>query len=247
MKSKNWFEQGGENYAKYRPEYPTELSDYLASISLDTSLAVDVGCGNGQLTNLLASHFTNVVGIDPSQEQLAHAKPNNNVKYICASAEKIPLDNGCAGLITAAQAAHWFNLPVFYKEAQRIAKTNATLALVSYGVLKLHEDIDVRFQRFYTHEIGPYWPAERKLVDSGYSTIDFPFEEITAPPMQICLSWTLEEFLGYISTWSAVRKAQEVGRDNILHKFAEDISNLWSNPNTKYPISWPINLRIGRI
>lgn len=59
MKTKNWFEQDGENYTKYRPEYPTELSGYLASISLDTSLTVDVDCSNGQLINLLANEFSN--------------------------------------------------------------------------------------------------------------------------------------------------------------------------------------------
>ena len=88
-------------------------------------------------------------------------------------------------LITAAQAAHWSDLPRFYDEVRRIAEPNAILALISYGVLHLDGALGERFEQFYWQEIGPYWPAERKLVDSGYATIDFPFAEFAGPPIAI--------------------------------------------------------------
>src|SRR5690606_16410266 len=209
---KNWFDQGGQAYARFRPEYPPELAEFLASIAPDTQLAVDVGCGNGQLTGQLAEHFSSVVGLDPSADQLTHAAPQANVTYLCAPAEGMPLPDRSASLVTAAQAAHWFDLPAFYAEVRRVAMPSAVLALTSYGVLQLDAELDARFQQFYWQEIGPYWPAERRLVDSGYATLDFPFEPIASPAMLIRLDWNLNEFLGYIATWSAVRQAQEAGR-----------------------------------
>lgn len=242
---RNWFDQGGGDYARFRPEYPVQLADYLASVAPDALLAVDVGCGNGQLTQLLGARFEQVIGLDPSAEQIDHASSSGGVIYRCAPAEKLPLADHSASLITAAQAAHWFDLPAFYNEVRRVAAPDAVLALISYGVLNLESELNERFQHFYWNEIGPYWPPERKLVDSGYATIDFPFKEFKAPPMQIRVEWRLPEFLGYLQTWSAVRSAKEAGREDILTQFADDITALWTD--ARRPVTWPINMRIGLI
>jgi len=245
--TRNWFDQGGRAYARFRPEYPPQTAAFLASAAPDTRLAVDVGCGNGQLTQLLARHFTEVIGLDPSADQIANAIAQERVSYQCAPAEQLPLADGSSSLITAAQAAHWFDLPAFYKEARRVAAPGGILALISYGVLKLEPLLDECFQQFYRDGIGPYWPAERKLVDSGYATMDLPFEELAAPRQKIRLEWNLVEFLGYLLTWSAVRNAREAGRKDVFLKFAQQISDAWGDENTKRAITWPINMRIGKL
>jgi SAM-dependent methyltransferase len=245
--TRNWFEQGGRAYARFRPEYPQRLASFLAAAAPDHRLAVDVGCGNGQLTQLLAPCFDKVVGLDPSADQIANTIPNERIDYRCAPAERLPLPDASTSLITAAQAAHWFDLPAFYGEVRRIAVPGAVLALISYGVLNLEEALDARFQTFYRDEIGPYWPAERKLVDSGYATLDFPFEELARPALDIRVEWHLFEFLGYVTTWSAVRNAKEAGRDDLLMAFANDIGAAWGDPDRKRPVRWPINMRIGRV
>jgi SAM-dependent methyltransferase len=245
--ARNWFDQGGRAYARFRPEYPRELAAFLASAAPDDSLAVDVGCGNGQLTQLLAPYFNRVVGLDPSADQIANAVPNERIDYRCAPAEQLPVPDASASLVTAAQAAHWFDLPAFYREVRRIAVPGAVVALVSYGVLRLEPPLDERFQTFYRDEIGPYWPPERKLVDTGYATLDFPFEELAPPSLHIRLDWHLSDFIGYVLTWSATRSAREAGKDALLMAFFDDIAALWGDPNAKRPVSWPINMRIGKI
>lgn len=244
---RNWFDAGGQSYARFRPDYPPALAAYLASTAPAHRRAVDVGCGNGQLTRLLADHFDQVIGLDPSADQVAHAMPHARVDYRCAPAEQLALPDGCADLITAAQAAHWFDLPAFYGEVRRVAAPGAVLALVSYGVMELDADLDARFQRFYTDEIGPYWPPERKLVDTGYATIDFPFDEFAPPALEIRVEWPLDAFLGYLQTWSAVRSAHEAGQEGILLAFAADITAAWGDPQRPRSIAWPISMRIGRV
>lgn len=244
---RNWFDQGGLAYAQFRPEYPTQLGAFLASLAPETKIAVDVGCGNGQLARLLSPYFQRIVGLDPSADQIANAIPNDRITYQCAGAERLPIDDGSASLVAAAQAAHWFDLPAFYKQVRRISFPEGILALISYGVLNLESPLNERFQKFYWDEIGPYWPPERKLVDTGYTTIDFPFEELATPPMEIRLEWKLTEFLGYLSTWSSVRKAKEAGREKVLLSFANDISNAWGDKSTRRSIEWPINMRVGKL
>ena len=244
---RNWFDQGGQAYARFRPAYPPELAAFLASLTRDHRLAVDVGCGSGQLTRLLARHYDRVVGIDPSADQIANAPADARIDYRCAPAERMPLAAGSASLVTAAQAAHWFDLPAFYREVRRVARPGALLALVSYGVLRLDPGLDQRFQVFYRDEIGPWWPPQRKLVDTGYATVDFPFPEREAPVLEIRCTWPLTQFLGYLSTWSAVRSAREAGQEQLLHAFRNDMAAAWGDPGLARLVRWPIHMRIGRL
>lgn len=243
----NWFDQGGRAYARFRPEYPPALARFLAELSPSRDMAVDVGCGNGQLTVQLADHFEAVIGLDPSKEQITHAPMREGVRYLCASAGSLPLPDRSASLITAAQAAHWFNLPAFYAEARRVGVDGAVIALISYGVLQLPEPLHERFAHFYNDEIGPYWPPERRLVDAGYRDMDFPFAERSAPELTIERDWEVGDFLGYISTWSAVKRLFAAGGDEVLGVFARDISELWGEPTAKHAVIWPINMRVGTL
>ena len=84
-------------------------------------------------------------------------------------------------------------------------------------------------------------------MDTGYATIDFPFDALSAPALEIRLDWQLSEFLGYLQTWSAVRNAREAGQEAVLLSFAHEISAAWGDGNTRRSIAWPINMRIGRL
>lgn len=244
---RNWFDAGASDYARFRPEYPPELAAALACLTPRLRLAVDVGCGNGQLTRLLSAHYEAVVGLDPSADQLSHAGHDERITYLRAPAEQLPLDTHSADLITAAQAAHWFDLPAFYQEVRRVAVPGGVLALISYGVLELEPSLNDRFQTFYWNEIGPYWPPERKLVDEGYAGIDFPFKPLPAPKMHIEREWQLSEFLGYLQTWSAVRHAKMAGQGDVLVRFADALAAAWGDGAQRRPIRWPLNMRIGRL
>lgn len=242
----NWFEHCGSAYARFRPQYPPELAAFLAGVAPTRRFAVDVGCGTGQLTRLLAAHFDAVLGVDPSADQLANAAGKVRIRWQRASAEALPLTDGSADLITAAQAAHWFDLPAFYREVRRVAAPGAVVALISYGAPRLDAALDSCFQRFYHDGIGPFWPPERTLVDSAYATLAFPFDEFAAPALEIRLDWTLTEFLGYLQTWSAVRRAREAGKGKVLIDFAHEISALWGSAELRRRIVWPLHQRLGR-
>ncbi|XP_049610289.1 putative methyltransferase DDB_G0268948 [Syngnathus scovelli] len=98
------------------------------------NLAVDVGCGNGKGTVLLAPFFKQVVGTDvsPAQLELARAYSTSpNVSYSQSPAEELPFESGQVDLLAAMTAAHWFEWPRFLKEAERVLKPNGCLALLS--------------------------------------------------------------------------------------------------------------------
>ena len=244
---KNPFEKGGSDYARYRPTYPQVLVDALADLCGSTRHALDVGCGNGQFSCLLAARFDRVTATDPSEEQIRNAFADPAVEYRQESAEAIGLADDSVDLIVAAQAAHWFDLDAFYAEAQRVACPGAVIALVSYGVPELDGEASQRFHDFYWKEIFEYWPAARRHVEDGYAAMPFPFPELALPDIAIEREWTLGELFGYITTWSAAKAARKAGAVALIDAFSEDLKRLWGPEETLRTMRWPINGRIGRI
>lgn len=70
---KDNFSTQSDQYAKYRPTYPSELFDFLNSIVINKEYAWDCGTGNGQFAYELATTFENVFATDISQSQIDHA------------------------------------------------------------------------------------------------------------------------------------------------------------------------------
>lgn len=247
MPFKDHFSSRSADYATYRPTYPRSLANDLASLCATTDLALDVGCGTGQLSVLLAETFKSVIATDASARQIENAVPHERVSYRVAPAEKSGLPDQSVDLITAAQAAHWFDLPAFYREAQRVGKPGAVLALITYGVIRSDPEIDPVIRHFYKDVIGPYWPPERRHVEEGYRAFDFPFTELTPPPLEITVQWHAGDLIGYADTWSAVREAEKaLGREPI-ERFARDLKAAWGDPERRRTIHFPLSFRIGKI
>lgn len=244
---KDHFSTVAGGYAAFRPVYPPEVGRYLASLSQEKTLAWESGCGSGQLTLLLAEHFDKVIATDISAEQLAEAPRRTNIQYRQAPAEASSIESGIASLIVTAQAAHWYDLPRYYEEARRVAKPGAIIALVSYGMFSLEGNASQVIWDFYHHDLEPYWPPERKRVDEGYRTLDFPFREIAAPSMQMTADWDLAAVLGYIETWSALRQLEKAGKRELYKRFADNFALAWGNPETKRKLTWPLYFRVGYI
>jgi ubiquinone/menaquinone biosynthesis C-methylase UbiE len=234
-------------YADFRPHYPVALFDYLATLIPRSSVVWDCAAGNGQATFDLAQRFDRVIATDASAEQIASAKPHPKVEFRVAPAEDSGLADQSVRLITVAQALHWFDLTRFYAEVVRVLGPGGVLAVWAYGINQVEGDaINQLVQNFYSNTVGPYWPPERKLVEEGYRTIPFPFAEITAPPFRMEARWTLEQLLGYFSTWSATNRFIKATGRNPLEPLSAALGQHWADPESPRLITWPLSIRIGR-
>jgi len=245
--SQGHFHSGGQGYATYRPTYPIEVVQFLSDTCESRQLAVDVGCGSGQISVQISDYFDKVIATDISENQLKHADERTNISYHCEPAEAISVKSNSANLIVAAQAAHWFDLSKFYKEVHRISKPNAILALISYGIPFLDSAINTKFQQFYWQKTTSFWPAERYHVETGYTELPFPFEILPAPQFSIHRDWSLNDFINYLKTWSAIRNATESNKNKFFDEFCNELKVLWGNPEALRHITWPITIRLGRV
>ncbi|XP_061745520.1 uncharacterized protein LOC133544327 [Nerophis ophidion] len=126
-------------YLQYRvtpTEMITRIMDFMKpKVEQKFNLAVDVGCGCGRGTILLAPFFDQVVGTDISPAQLDVAQANSacpNVTYRQCPGEELPFESNRVDLLVAMTAAHWFDRQRFLKEADRVLKPGGCLALLGY-------------------------------------------------------------------------------------------------------------------
>lgn len=245
---KDHFSTHNAGYAAHRPTYPAALVDFLAEAAPGRALALDAGCGTGQLSTRLAERFAQVVAIDASAAQIAAATPHDRVRYRATPAERSGLPDASADLVTVAQAAHWLDLDSFYDEVRRVARPGAVLALITYGVLHVADaPADRVVRHFYDAVIGPFWPPERRHVEDGYRSLRFPFPALDAPGLSIEVAWRLADLIGYIETWSAVRAAEKAVGRGPVETFQAALAAAWGDPDAVKPVSFPLSLRVGRV
>jgi SAM-dependent methyltransferase len=243
----NPFEQAGADYARHRPDYPPELVAALAAECAGNDHALDVGCGNGQLTVALAEAFARVTGTDASVRQIAAAAPHPRVTYRVESAEQIGEPDASVDLIVAAQAAHWFDLEKFYPEARRVLKPRGVVALVSYGVPELDGPVGRAFHDFYWGSLHRFWPSERGHVEQGYSRLPFPFRETGIEGIEIRRSWGFDDLAGYVGTWSAAKAATAAGAALEWADALHAVGEVWEHRNDRRLVRWKVTARIGRV
>ena len=105
------------HYARGRLAYPQALADLLAAeLGLDGSgRLLDVGCGPGSLTLLLAPLVAEATGIDADPDMVAEADRLaeragvRNVRWQVLRAEDLPAGLGTFRLVTFAQSFHWMD------------------------------------------------------------------------------------------------------------------------------------------
>jgi SAM-dependent methyltransferase len=240
------FSGAAAEYARFRPRYPAALFSYLASLVSKEALAWDCATGSGQAAVALAGHLSRVVATDASAEQIAHAEPHPRVEYRVATAERSGLEAASVELVTVAQALHWFDLPAFYTETARVLRPGGVLAAWCYGQMVLPSAaLQHTLDRFYSETLGPYWPAERRLVEEGYASLDFPFIELPAPSFAMEMQASLDGLLGYLGTWSAtLRYIKATGHDP-LPELGREIAIHWGDPRAQRAVRWPLPLRVG--
>lgn len=120
-----------------------------------------------------------------------------------------------------------------------------TIALVAYHRAVIHPAVDAVIERFYGGDLDGFWPPERMHVEREYADLPFPFARIPAPRLDITVSWTVDQMLGYIRTWSAVRAMEKAHGPAAAERFATELRHVWDRgPRT---VCWPIVILAGRL
>jgi SAM-dependent methyltransferase len=188
-----------DNYIRYRPGYPPEVLATLKSeCGLSSRCAIaDVGSGTGLLSRIFLENGNRVYGVEPNQEMREAGERilKNYPQFIsvAGTAEATTLPGRSLDLVTAAQAAHWFDSRKARREFVRILKpggwvvliwnerkTDSTPFLAAYEALLLTYGTDyheVRHERT-TSEIDRFFAPARFTAKSFEYRQDFEYEAL---------------------------------------------------------------------
>ncbi len=171
-------------YPHGRMPYPPELAAALRDeLSLDgEGRLLDVGCGPGSLTVLLAPLFERAVGVDADAEMLAEATRQaasrgvENADWVHMRAEELPGGLGSFRVATFAQSFHWMDqdrvataVETMLEPGRRVgarARNDASRLGDDAGLPRPappHEGIDELVQRY----LGPVRRAGRGTLPHG--------------------------------------------------------------------------------
>ncbi|KQO02652.1 MULTISPECIES: class I SAM-dependent methyltransferase [Stenotrophomonas] len=127
------------DYVRYRPDYPPALLDWLhGQIGVPAATPVaDIGAGTGISTLMFLDAGHPVVAVEPNaamrqaaERWLAHDHPQ--LSFAAGTAEATTLDDASIGLISVAQAFHWFDTEAVRPEWRRILRPGG-MALVYWN------------------------------------------------------------------------------------------------------------------
>ncbi len=148
----------------------------------------------------LAPRFANAIGLDPSEGMISTAlslggvsSNSKAIRFDISTAEDLgsnlvpPVAAGSVDLITAATAAHWFDMSAFWPRAAQVLKPGGTVALWSSGPIQFDpsmpnsELIQARLDAF-EETLKDYMVEGNRLTRDLYVGIPLPWA--LAPPVR---------------------------------------------------------------
>lgn len=208
-------------YRQYRPEYATTAALWLREFCGPGAipLALDVGCGTGQLSVPLSEFCGHVLAIDIEPEMIRVAKESSsrpNIEYRLGDARKLEeVTEGGIDLLTVGMAAHYFDCDAFYRSARRLVRPGGIIALVGYYCPGFNQSgletiLDDFFERVVVCEKRRI--VMKKLQD-GYGSLFCPFRNVQTRREILNVQLSREEVQGLVATNIPLYKdgAQNVG------------------------------------
>lgn len=125
-----------ENYIRYRSGYPPGVIEILREECglAPSSVVADIACGTGIFTRMLLENGNRVIGVEPNPEMREAAERllagYDQFTSVAGTAEATTLPDASVNIATAAQAAHWFDLPKARREFARILKPRGWAVLI---------------------------------------------------------------------------------------------------------------------
>jgi SAM-dependent methyltransferase len=170
--------------------YPETIIDHHTSTGGHLDTLLDIGCGPGTTALALAPHFTNVIGLDPSEGMINTARASTtlpNLRFDISTAEDLgshlspPIPDSSVDVITASTAAHWFHMPLFWARAARVLKPGGSVAIWTTGAVSTHPDmpnhtaIQAAIDAIEDRELTPFFEPGNLLTRNMYLDLGLPW------------------------------------------------------------------------
>lgn len=210
----NLFAGAAWHYARYRPGYPHAfIDDLVERLRLDgTGHLLDLGCGTGQLTLLLAAHVAEAIGMDPEPEmlgeaaQLARERGVTNVTWQQGSSEQVHADLGHFRLVTMGRSFHWMNREQVLATLDEIIDDDGFVVIANDSCLvrpatrwqQAIEEVQSLCVAEHLDRTPPTGTRQTHEQILAKST----FRQVVRRVYEVERAWTVEQAIGYLYSTS---------------------------------------------
>lgn len=236
-----------KKYKLFRPNYGSEIYDFIKEVIIDNGLAWDCACGTGQASNELSKIFKHVVATDRDANQLSSCKPLKNVKYLQGGELNPFLKEESVDFISVATGIHWLDTAKFYKEADRVLKKGGVLGVWGYTGVNVHPDIDAVFKAIVEEYLMPFYPETIKIALNGYVEVKLPFEAIQTTNYFVEKVCDFNDFKNYILSFTAMQNYKAVTGQCGFYRFEDQLLEAWGGDITiKKTLKWELITKFTR-
>lgn len=160
------YHKGGLIYAEH-------FIRYLCAQKLtDGKVVLDIACGSGYGTKLLAQNAKKVYGVDIDEDTVNYAKKNfsaSNIEYKLGDGENIPLeDNSVDVVITFETIEHIKDYKQFVKEVKRVLKADGIAVVSTPNDIEFAEGNHFHLHEFEFQELTNMLKQDFAHIDSYF-------------------------------------------------------------------------------
>jgi SAM-dependent methyltransferase len=231
---KSWYGSVAQTYDRVRPKYAPAFLNRVIEIAKipNNGKILEVGCGPGTATLLLAKMGYSVIALEPSLEACEVARQNvaayPNVEIINTSFEEWePVDREFEAIV-AATSWHWVLPENKYQKAASLLKSTGTLVLLwnttMMPPLEIFESLTEIFRQ-YLPAFAEYKDRDREVLELNIFA-DFAIESGLFGNLRTEVrvneaNYAIDDYLQLLTTYSPCIALSPERRSELLDRLRE--------------------------
>ncbi len=200
-----------DHHAVLQREVESRLLERLEFLRHEPGIILDLGCGTGSASRLLAGQYqqAKVIALDWAPAMLVQAGAgegagSSSLAWLCADMHQLPLAARSVDLVFSSLALQWsYDLPAVFREFRRVMKPESMLVFTCFGPDTLLE----LKQAWRAVDDRPHVNDHPDMHDIGDELLAAGFRE----PVMDTERLTLE----YPDVLSLMRELKGVGEHNV--------------------------------
>ncbi len=217
-----------EAYERFRPVYPVELFDLVASYAgRPIGTGLEIGAGTGKATRLFAEHGVAVTATEPDASMLAELRTHVplDVTIVRAAFEEVQLGS-TYNLVYAAAALHWTNPAFRWERVAALLEPGGVFASfggpVQLADAAVKQAVDEARKPFLDTDEFPSpdgTPPQQAMQWPGTELLQAEsFTDVHQAVVERRLTMSADDYVGYLSTVSAYLVLPAADRDEVFRR-----------------------------